>query len=126
MAIKVNKELDPQNKENSDRAILPLGYIGQKIANYVSKITKHKIEPKDIYVTHLSSNADAIAYCKKQYNFFNIKQKRPDLTPLYFYSGTDQSVVKMKATLGSLDIAVNKLNEQDTGIVFKPIKSLLV
>lgn len=129
--IKLDKDGSTKNntgvsKIDPNMQYLDLGYIGNKVASFITKQTKHKIEAKDIMITHLSGNADAICYCQKQYNFYVKKYKNPARTPLYMYIGETKEVVKMGQgkMLGNLDLIVNDLEKQ--GVIFKPIKSLLV
>lgn len=107
-----------------DREYVDLAYIGDKLVEFVYKTTGHKLKASDFKCLYLSDNADAICFCIKQFNFYN-KRKQAGLTPLYFYNGQLQTVVKMKNTLSNPDSAAEALNEK-CGLNLQPIKDLIV
>lgn len=111
-------------RQPTNQKYVDLGKIGEAVAKYVSKLTKHQISAADIRIFYLSANIDAICICSKQYAFFDRKQNRPDLTPMYFYNGRSGDVIKMGDTLGGLKDAVAALNKQGAGLVLA--KKLLV
>lgn len=119
-----NKTLHRDNPGEGDRKYVDLGIIGDAVSRYVTKLTGHKITAGDIKIKYMSPNADAICFCTKQFRFYDLKRKRPELTPLYFYSGSDRKVVKMGNDLGTIEYAVDALNK--AGATMVPIQDLLV
>lgn len=98
-------------KSSSGQKYLDLGYIGQQIAGFINQ-TKHlNVMPADIRILYLSTNADAVCFCQKEYMNYDISKKQPYNTPLYFYSGLEKKVVLMGNTLGGTEAAVNAINK---------------
>lgn len=119
-----SKSLRRDNPGEGNRKYVDLGIIGDAVASYVTKLTGHKITAGDIKIKYMSPNADAICFCTKQFRFYDIKRNHPELTPLYFYSGSDRKVVKMGNDLGTIEYAVDALNK--AGATMVPIQDLLV
>lgn len=98
-------------KSTSGQKYLDLGYIGQQIAGFINN-TKHlNVMPADIRILYLSTNADAVCFCQREYINFDITKKQPYNTPLYFYSGLEKKVVLMGNTLGGADAAIVAINK---------------
>lgn len=81
-------------KSEQDGTFLDLNVIGRAVSKFLLDTTKHKIKPEQIKILYLDGAGDAISFCQAQYDFYE-KKNRPDLTPLYLYTGRDGKVMKV-------------------------------
>lgn len=81
-------------KSEQDGTFLDLNVIGKAVSKFLLDTTKHKIKPEQIKILYLDGAGDAISFCQAQYDFYE-KKNRPDLTPLYLYTGRDGKVMKV-------------------------------
>lgn len=98
-------------KSASGQKYLDLGYIGQQIANFINQTRGERVSAADIRILYLSTNADAVCFCQKEYMDFDITKHASYDTPLYFYSGLEKKVVLMGNKLGGAQAAVNAINK---------------
>lgn len=81
-------------QSEQDGTFLDLNVIGKAVSKFLLDTTKHKIKPEQIKILYLDGAGDAISFCQAQYDFYE-KKNRPDLTPLYLYTGRDGKVMKV-------------------------------